>query len=233
MTQSEHPSFLELDRLALGAAAGPSTRSHVTECAACREHIARVQSSAEVPAWAARLARKESASAPVSRWRWIGGGGLALAAATAILLFIARAQDADPEFTSVKGTPSVAVHVKRGDRVFLWDGQSPVWPDDRLRLQVSPDGFRYISVFSASASGDPAEAELLYEAMLPPSSASVLLPKAWQVDAAAGPETLVVVLSDRRVPISALRSDPGAMARQGAWMTTLTLQKHAREDLDQ
>src|SRR5262245_55362588 len=67
----------------------------------------------------------------------------AVAAAAALLMIVLRPPDPEPEarlgstggdVTTVKGLPSAVVHVKRGERVFVWDGSEPIEPGDALRL---------------------------------------------------------------------------------------------------
>jgi hypothetical protein len=199
---SPHPSFLELDRLALGETTGGE---HIADCARCRDHIDRLKRPEPVPAWVGGLPARRP------RWTWAWGGGLALAAA--VVLFLVVRPDGGEEFTTVKGSPTVAVHIKRGDEVMLWDGVQPVLPGDRLRLEVAPDGFRYLQVFTAGE-------VLLYQGALP-ERGPTLVPKAWEVDDRPGPETLIVVMSAGPVTAASLARDP----EPGIWRTTLILPK--------
>ncbi|HUS66177.1 MAG TPA: hypothetical protein VMZ28_16605 [Kofleriaceae bacterium] len=200
---TSHPSFLALDRAALGAALDPAARAHVDGCERCQAHVDRVQ-RAEPPApWLRAL----PPARPAWRsWRW--GGGLALAAATAcalLLLVRARGRGDDDRAgagaTTAKGAPEVLLHIKRGDSVTTWDGAAPVIPGDRLRLEIAPSGYRRVQVIGSGGA-------LLHDA---PLRAPGLLPVAWEVDDQPGPETLTVILTDH--------------PRDRAWRTTLTLPK--------
>ncbi len=195
----EHPSFLELDRIALGVDAASATRTHLATCQRCRLHVERLSHHEPVPAWVRELAP----SRPARRW-WMVGGGFALAAALALVLLVFVRHEPEPSYTTVKGAPTVAVHIKRGDEVFIWDGVEPVMPGDRLRLEVATTEHRRVQVLTA---GDV----VLFDAPLP-ATGSLLLPAAWEVDGAPGAEVLTVVLTD---------------AGGRTWRTTLTLSKQS------
>ena len=197
----DHPSFLELDRAALGIDVASATHTHLSTCERCRVHVERLAPQEAPPAWVRDLARVRRSRRP-----WLFGGGLALAAAVILLLFARRDADPDASFTTVKGGPSVAVHVKRGDAVFLWDGLDPVSPGDQLRLEIAATGYQRLQVFAAG--GVP-----LYDA--PISAGSTLLPTAWEVDAQPDAETLTIVLTGSHQP---------------EWRTTLKLAKTTVED---
>jgi hypothetical protein len=196
---SEHPSYLELDRAALGAEAA-SARAHLARCERCRHYVERLaRHEPRPPAWVRELAPSRS---PRRAW-WFGGSfALVAAAAVAVVLLVFVRRDREPSYTTVKGAPSIAVHVKRGDDVFIWDGVERLMPGDRLRLEVAARDHRRVQVLTA---GDVS----LFDAPLP-AGGSLLLPAAWEVDAQPGAETLTVVLTD---------------ARGGTWRTTLTLAK--------
>jgi hypothetical protein len=201
----DHPSFLELDRVALGVDVASTTRTHLSSCERCRHHVEQLEQRDSPPTWVRDLARPRR-----PRRTWLFGGGFALAAAAAMVLLVVARRDPDPSFTTVKGGPSVAVHIKRGDAVFVWDGREPVSPGDHLRLEIAATGYHRVQVFAA---GDVA----LYDAPIAASSGSVLLPTAWKVDAEPGAETLTIVLSD-------------GDSHQPVWRTTLKLTKTTEED---
>src|SRR5439155_8785211 len=140
-----HPSFLELDRLALGSA-DPQAAAHIESCETCRAQVSRVQQAPPVPAWVGNLG-----SAKSSRRTWWAGSVGALAAIALVLIVATprRGRNGDP---GAKGAPSVAVYVKRGDVVSLWDGHAPFASGDALRLKISPQGFGRVAV--ASVQGD-------------------------------------------------------------------------------
>lgn len=203
---SPHPSYLELDRIALGAAPG----EHVASCPRCRAYVDSVAPiDGAAPGWVGALAGGPRRP----RWRWLGGGAMVLAVAT-IALVVAWPRPSRRPASTAKGGPAVAVHIKRGDHVFTWDGRAAIQPGDRLRLEVSPAGFAHVGVFT------PTGERLLplYHAELP---GTAVLPPAWEVDRAPGPEILVVVLSDRPVADARL----GALLSEGAWLATLRLPK--------
>ena len=191
-----HPSFLELDRHALGAGRA-DTAAHVASCEACRVHLQAVEAPAEVPAWTARL----EARAP-RRFGWpaalrVRTAGLAVAAfACAFVLWLAvghvgpRATAVDP-YVGTKGGPELWLYVKRGDRVEIWNGVDPVRPGDLLRLKVQPDRYPHISVFGRDKA--PNGYAKLYDAPVPDDRAAAL-PFAWKVDGQLGDETLLIVL---------------------------------------
>ena len=162
-----HPSFLQLDRLALGSA-DPQVAAHVESCETCRAQLSRVQQAPPVPAWVGDLR-----SAKSSRRTWWAGSVGALAAIGLVLMIASprRGPDGDP---GAKGAPSVAVYVKRGDVVSLWDGRAPFAPGDALRLKISPQGFGRVAV--ASLQGDTITE--LYAAPVTAHGASVL-PPSW------------------------------------------------------
>ena len=196
-----HPSFLALDRAALGAALDPAARAHVEGCARCQAHVDRVRRPEAPAPWLRALPPARPAS--WRAWRW--GGGLALAAAACAFLLFARARgdgrDDHADAITAKGAPEVLLHIKRGDSVMTWDGAAAVLPGDRLRLEIAASGYRRVQVIGAGGA-------LLHDA---PLRESGLLPLAWKVDDQPGPETLTVILSDH--------------PRDRAWRTTLTLPK--------
>jgi hypothetical protein len=176
-----HPSYLELDRHALGAGEA-GTDQHLADCAQCRAYVAAARPADVVPAWVSELDK-----APSRRTRsvWIGA---ALAAAAA-LLFMWR--PAEEPYVGTKGMPSALVYVHRDHTTTLWD-QAPLHAGDRIRIEVAPEEFAHVSVFSTGPRGD-AQAPL-YSGTLKPF-ARTLLPKAWQLDAAGDAEHLAIVFS--------------------------------------
>jgi hypothetical protein len=198
---SDHPSYLELDRVVLGSEHASATREHVEGCTRCSLYVERVGRPDVPPAWVHALAPQRPG------WRkWFLGAGFAVAAAAAVLLLVVprirNDRTDEPSYTTVKGSPTVGVHIKRGTDVFLWDGVEPVKPGDRIRLEVAASGYRRVQVLAGGAS--------LFDDALPETGA-LQLPAAWEVDAQPGAEILDVVLFDRA---------------GGTWRTTLTMPKH-------
>ena len=158
-SSSSHPSFLELDRHALGVGR-PDTPAHVASCETCRARLGQADPAPSVPAWALRLdarprARFAWASSP--RLRPLGWGVTAFACA--LVLWIATGHlrtratgiGADTDtYVGTKGGPDIWLYVKRGERVELWNGSDPVHPGDLLRLKVQPDRYRHVSVFGGN-----------------------------------------------------------------------------------
>src|SRR5262245_46113149 len=85
----EHPSFLVLDRLAVGASVPSHVRAHFETCTDCREHLQQVRQEWSVPEWAQELEREKSWPRSVRPWGWIGRL-VGLGAAAAVLLLAVR-----------------------------------------------------------------------------------------------------------------------------------------------
>ncbi len=189
---SDHPSYLALDRLALGAdaSADEACRAHVLGCGLCRRHV---------EALAARPALPERLRAVPRPKRWLGGFSLALGALASLAVFWVVARDADDIRT--KGSATVAVFVKRGEEVFMWDNRSPLRTGDRVQLSIEPASMRFVYV--RDGEGRP-----MYDGPL--ENGVTTLPLSWRVEGAGEAERLVVVLS--RLPLSeeALRARPDA-----------------------
>lgn len=188
-----HPSYLALDRAALGA---PSTEvtAHLADCADCRRYVDTLTEtppeSAILPIRAG-IARAQRAQ----RVRWLGAAS-ALAAAACLLLFVGRTKPPSVErpapYVGAKGFSSVWIYVKRGSTTKLWDGKQSLTGGDRLRIKVDPAGYRRVEVYSVK---DPEAPELLYSGSVAPTQ-SVTLPDAWEIDSEPGAERLFVVFSN-------------------------------------
>jgi len=218
-----HPSFLALDRLAVADRADPATQGHVAVCARCARYVALVRAGQDVAPSA--LERRK----PASRW-WAALAAAALFGGAAAALVVStragfRSPGADT-YTSTKGYPTVALYVKRGERVFLWSTGERVLPGDRLRLEVAADGFSHVTVLAKpSGSRLGQKLERVYDAPID-ARKPTLLPTAWQVDDAPGDETLLVFLT--RAPLGeqalseALRQPA---ASDDVWVERLVLPK--------
>jgi hypothetical protein len=167
-----HPSFLQLDRFALGL-----PEPHIADCAECRAHVERCRAAVQVPA-----------PPKAYPWRWL----LALPVAALLAVVIVR-QNGDS--IAAKGAPSVAVYVKHAAAVSLWDGQARVAAGDALQLKVAPSGFPRVTV----ASVEPAGMVELFAGQISPRGETTL-PRSWTIDGAPGPEVLLVIFS--RAPLS-------------------------------
>jgi hypothetical protein len=204
-----HPSFLELDRLALGDGTSAS-RSHVEACDVCSAHLARVREAAMVPEWA-----RDAAEARRLRWprfRWLGSLAVACAAAASAIVFVVPEQPT--AYLAPKGMPSVAVYVSRDGRTMLWNGSEALRPGDRIRLKIAPEGYGWVAVSARAASG---AFSVLHRAQIDPAG-EYLLPESFRLDDAAGPEQIHIALDARPV-------DPAS----AAWSTTLEIPKEPAE----
>ena len=200
----KHPSYLELDRLALGAA-DEQLRAHADACPSCSAHVARLRTVEAVPAWARSLEK------PRRRFGWLHALALAGAAtATASLGLVLVRDVAPPPYVAAKGMPSVALYVLRDGSTTLWNGADALRPGDRIRLKVAPEGHGWLAVSQVRADRSLV---LLHEARLTGDDEYVL-PESWRLDEAPGPERIHVALDDAKV-------DPTT----AAWTTTLELHK--------
>ena len=179
-----HPSFLELDRHALKASS-EATPLHVTACAECQAYLGRLQMEVALPAW---VANPRPPRAVTGRWRLFAlAGTFAVTSVAGIVAYPAAGFGTHPAIEVEKANaPGLALYIRRGDRVILWDAREPVYPGDSLRLQIAPMGFRHVRVTS--------KGEYLYDGDLQ-SGAADFLPVSWKVDDAPGAETLDVTLS--------------------------------------
>jgi len=170
---STHPSFLALDREALGVGED-ETRAHLETCEQCRVHVQAVSTQPAMPA-AIRPRRARRA------WPFALAFG---AVASLALLWVAVPQDGPA--IQAKGHASVAVFVKRGTEVFMWDGKTPLRVDDRVQLMIEPAGMDHVYVRDG-------EGHTMYSGAL--QSELTTLPLSWRIDAAGSSETFSVVLS--------------------------------------
>ena len=197
---SQHPSFLALDRHALGVAP-PEVTAHVATCATCRARLAASAPAPAVPAWARALPPRRRAWFvwPVStRPRVLG---LAVAALACVaLVWVTGGRFGTPvgshDYVGTKGGPELWLYVKRGESVALWNGSDPVIPGDLLRLRIQPDRFKHVTVFGATRT--TGEYNRLYDSAIA-SGEPTALPFSLKVDAQAGDETLLVVLGSAEV----------------------------------
>ena len=186
-----HPSFLELDRAALGVALPQTTQAHLAQCERCSAHLKRLADAPPLPpSVRVRAAQPRPPTGWLSR---LGGappwGLLGAAVAALLVVMVSTPREVGPAL-SEKGLPSVQLFIKRGAQVWPWDGASLIVPGDLLQLQVAPSGFSYLQILGESG--------VLYRGALEPGAAR-RLPMSWRVDDSPGPERLTVVLS--RLPI--------------------------------
>jgi hypothetical protein len=214
--KTEHPSYLELDRRLLAGGAAPELDAHVASCDRCRAHVVEVEAARHVagspPPWLLELAATPSAASTVAR---LGGpdtrlrkltrartpallmaAGLACAAAFGLM----RAPR-EPAYDTTKGAPSVLVHVQHEGVRSTWDG-APLSAGDQIRLELAPEDFLHVSVFSLAAG--PSEPTLLHRGALRPHQ-RIALDKAWQLDDAPAAERLAVVFAKVELSPAAAR----------------------------
>jgi hypothetical protein len=195
-SSEQHPSYLALDRASLGVVSD-ALRQHLERCAACADYVRRID-QAGTEEGLGEVKRRIQRSHRTTR-RWLGAASFAVAAAAGVLVVAGiRPQPELPvqqPYTGEKGFTSVWIYVRHGTSTALWDGRSPVFPGDRLRLKVDPGRFKRVEVYSTK---DPHRPELLYEGTVR-SGESKTLPEAWEVDAEPGAEHLLVVFSSEKV----------------------------------
>lgn len=190
---SEHPSFLTLDRHALGEPT-PVVTSHLTTCAACRAHVEAVMVAAPVPARVLELR-----PTPAPRWfelRWLQVLVPLVATAVLAVVLINRTPDDD---VRAKGSPTAVAWVKRGDDVSAWNG-APLVPGDAVRFQVVLEHFTRVTVIDATSK------TVLYEAVVTKETTT----PAWTLDATPGGDVVWVVLSNEAVTPAIVDSCDGA-----------------------
>jgi hypothetical protein len=201
MTATRHPSYLELDRYQLGVLHEPALAAHVAACEQCRLHLAQVARTPALPAWVEQL----DAPPGLTRIRRLPIGPSALfagvlAAAAALVLFRpATAPTSERGYDTSKGAPSVWVHVQHDGVRSPWDG-APLSPGDQIRLELAPDDFTHVTVFSLGAPG--ARPTLLFRGGLRPH-VRVALDKAWQLDDQPGMERLSVLFARAELSVAA------------------------------
>jgi hypothetical protein len=245
MSQPTHPSFYVLDGLRLGGDQPGDERAaaaqlHLRTCATCAAYV-RGPSPGEVsvPAWLGRavLAPPVTRAVPGSnlrrRFALLWPSFSALAVAAVLILAWQRGADhrADPspdqpglEPTAgvrEKGSPAVRVFVKRGAKIFTWDGRDPVQVDDRLRLEIHGARAGFISVASRPADGSAPV--VLYEG---PLGAGVqLLPLSFRVDAEGPSEVVSVITAGQPIAPDQHSQPDGAFGGTDPWRQILTFTK--------
>jgi hypothetical protein len=191
-TSFNHPSFLALDRAALGSSS-VELRAHIERCEACRAYVESLTEAPPVSSLPELRRRAQRQTQRLYR-AWWAFAPLA-AAACALLFFGLRPRDDRTEgssgYVGAKGFASVWIYVKHGPRTELWDGKRPLSAGDQLRLKVDPGDYSQVAVYSLKQQDAP---ERLYAGTATPGVTSTL-PDAWELDAEPGAERLVVVLS--------------------------------------
>lgn len=171
----EHPSFLQLDRHALGANL-PGVAEHISSCEVCAKYVESLAPRAEAPAWAI------GSTARPRRW-W--PAALAASILAAALYF---GTGYPPPYVGLKGAPNVFVYVKRGEEIARWSGAA-IRAGDALRLGVDGAGFDHVAVLAGE------EKQLVHRGPL--ERGEVLLPFSLVVDEFGDLESITVVLGKR------------------------------------
>jgi hypothetical protein len=186
-----HPSYLALDRAALGEVSEP-LRAHLSACSDCSGYVASLHDAPIAGELELRRRVEQTQRAKVRKWWAI----VPVAAAACGLLFLGQRtltpQLIEHGYVGAKGFPSVWIYVKHGNGTELWDGKRALFAGDKLRLKVDPGHFRRVEVYSVPSGAAP---ERLFQGDVRPGE-SFTLPDAWELDAAPGTERLVVVLSN-------------------------------------
>jgi hypothetical protein len=202
-----HPSYLQLDRLALGDGS-PDLAAHVEGCRECGAHLGRLLLPVAVP--------RELPRAKSRKWLWsLLALSLSSAAAVAVVVLPQR----HPGVTA-KGSPSVAVYLRRAGRVSLWDGVHPLQAGDAVQLKVQSFGYSRITVGAVESK----QVQTLYEGEAQPGTAT-LLPQAFTLDGRGG-DALLVVFSRAPLTPEDLRAARESRRRdEELWTTVLDLTK--------
>ena len=209
---SSHPSFLALDQLSLGSGS-EETSSHAASCPRCQQYVQSLKTALPIPSWLEE--QKESAArrwwSQLTQSRSVLAFGVALTLCLIAVPSI-RKYATDSGVRAKAASPSVALYVKRGERVGLWDGQMVLRPGDLVRLGIASEGYRFVRVSSSRPDG---HSMVLYQGELSPSG-NTLLPAGWRLDSDGTTENLIVTLSD----------GPDAAP---SWSTRLSIQKTGQE----
>jgi hypothetical protein len=231
-SSSLHPSFYALDGLRLTGMAGtdpadPATsaaRDHVRTCAACAGYIAAP--APPVPDWlgSASLAPARQAIRARPAWPrlvWLTASAMAVAAALLLLPRFSHRPDDTGGAIREKGTPALQVFVKRDAKVFAWNLDDKLQPNDRLRFEVRGAGARYISVANRPADGG--RPTILYSGEIGPGAQ--LLPLSFQVDADRSPDVVSVITAQRPIAPELHELADEALGRAELWRQILIFKK--------
>jgi hypothetical protein len=121
---------------------------------------------------------------------------------------------------AAKGSPAVALYIKRGGRVSLWNGHSAIQVGDRIQLEIASGGFSQLTVASFGE-----ETELLYAGPID-AKRPAMLPVSFLVDASPGAERLALGLSRAGLTAEELVAAVAGHRRDGSlWTTELVLTK--------
>ncbi len=204
---SPHPSPFALDTFHVDSTAQPKLAEHITACAQCQDYLGSYPSVAMTPSIAQLRATPRR-----SRWWW---AMLAAPAMASVLFFTVPSTE---NGIRAKGLPSVAVYVKHGADVALWDGERSIAAGDSLRLRVTGAGYHFVAV-------EDAQGDVLYQGDI---GAELLLPVSFAADAAGDEEKLVVILTSKNAtPETMDKARTTPLRGATVWSTILVLPKTA------
>ncbi len=230
-----HPSFLALDRAALGEASA-EVKAHLAQCPRCAEHVATVSRPAPVPTWVSELANEPP---PRATRGWLRGLALATCGALAVAILVLALPDLAPNGTPASwpqggssevllgnpsggNTPAVTLSVQRGAALQPWDGRSPVQAGDELRLRVvTPEGFSHVTVAVADGS---TWRVLSAQPVQPGRPLQLPTESRWEVRGDGESERLLVVFSNGPVDLAqASQWHAGPQRTPSLWTLAFTL----------
>jgi len=228
-------SDLALDRLRVGELQGAAlqrVRSHLETCVLCQANAAALERDA---ATFAELAPAFPVPTSTQRtWRTTVVTVTLAIAATLALLWLRPPSplEAEDPTLRIKGTHGIDVHVRRADQVFRADGDTIVYPGDRLRISTTthaPTWFALVGVDGRGTIDVYHPAAAVTEPL--PVGAKRPLEMALELDDAPGPETLFAIFCDVETDLAALRDavalDPDRPALPAACTSDrIVLEKH-------
>jgi len=118
----------------------------------------------------------------------------------------------------------VAVYVKHGEAVSLWNGVAPLHAGDALQLKVQAIGYDHVTI------GSPQHDSVreLYRTRAARGGAT-LLPASFTLDESPGSESLLIVFSRDPLSEAALRDAWHKLPRdRKMWATVLLLRKEGQ-----
>jgi hypothetical protein len=179
--EHEHPSFFELDELAL--APEEVRQARLMGCTSCLQYTAEQRRELPIPEWAHAAGRRT----PRRLLRWLS---VTLVGAVAASVAVVVMRPSGMGDIREKGVPNVSLYIKHDGEVRRWDGIGPVSAGDALMLEIDSTGYRAVSVESLSSPS----AEPLYQGEVK-GAGRVLIPQSFRVDDSPGPERLRVRLT--------------------------------------
>jgi hypothetical protein len=231
-------SDLAIDR-SLSAELGPEAQreleSHVASCARCglRYDLLVRQREAfleRAPSWDtfAKSARRSRSS-----WLpWVTGGALA---AIALLSFAGQgwhASTSTAPTVRTKGSPSIGVYIKRGDKVLRGSSGDVVHPGDRIRFTYSNERDAQFALLHTDSSGAAVYFPLAGTTVLVPAGRDTALDFAIELDEHTGDERVFGIFCDAPIALepvrAALQTGGTVPALRGCHVDSLTLQKRPR-----